>query len=505
MPDTQKNLISTRALGKSFPGVKALDNINFTLKAGEVHVLFGENGAGKSTLISLLAGVYPQTTGDLLVNGEKKKFASVREARACGISAVFQEFSLVPSMTVAQNMFMEQQPKRGIFIDKKRMLSETKALFESLGFSIDPQALISTLSRAQQQMVEIAKAFHADVSILILDEPTASLTDKETDQLFSFIREAKSRGVGIIYISHRVQEFSQIADRITVLRDGQYVGTVSADDLNENALLEMMAGRAIKDVYPKIKKSHNSTTTLKVENLSAAGVHNVSLEVKAGEILGIAGLVGSGKSRFWRTLFGLQQTLKGNVQFKGTDVTHANTCDLFESGFFYLPPDRKEEGLQLSAPSSDNIGFSLLSRNDLLNRFGLVHKSNKLREVHTIAKQTGLRETYLRRPAAQLSGGNQQKVLFAKGFGHNFDLYVFDEPTVGVDMGTREALYLLIRDLTEMGKAVVVISSDLPEVINLSHRLIVFSNGRISAELAGNDINQENVLRYFFADTRQTA
>ncbi|PWC34316.1 sugar ABC transporter ATP-binding protein [Azospirillum sp. TSO35-2] len=488
-------LIRTVALTKRYPGVTALDRVDFDLRAGEVHVLFGENGAGKSTLISLLAGVSAPSDGEILVRGHHARFTGVADARAAGISAVFQEFSLVPTLTVAENLFLGDEPRAGPFLDRKAMRRKAAALFADLDFAIDPGRLVATLSRAEQQMVEIAKALHGEVGILILDEPTASLTDREVDHLFAVIARMKARGVGIIYISHRMQEFARIADRVTVLRDGRWVGTVAMADTSEAALLEMMAGRAIAEVYPTIAR-HPGPALLRVEGLHAWGVHGVDLELRPGEVLGVAGLVGSGKSRSFRALMGLLPVHAGRVTLKGVDVTGADTGALMRAGACYVPPDRKTEGLQLAFTTRHNLAQGVLAGSG--SRFGLLPWRRIRKRCEATADRVELPVAYRGRPVAQLSGGNQQKTLFGRALGRDYDLYIFDEPTVGVDMGARAAIYRLIRELAEAGKAVVVISSDLPEVMNLAHRLLVFAHGRIAAELDGDGIGEAAVLAHFF-------
>jgi ribose transport system ATP-binding protein len=482
---------------RTFPGVTALDHVNFELLEGEVHVLFGENGAGKSTLISILSGVYPQSSGSVRLMGEEVSFGSVAEAKARGVAAVFQEFSLVPTLSVAKNIFLGSEPMIGPFIDRRKMEVEARKLFADLGFDIDVRAAVASLSRAQQQMTEIAKAIHSDAKVLILDEPTASLTERETETLFRIVGEAKARGVGIIYISHRIQEFSVIADRITVLRDGKLIGTVAIGDTTPSGLVEMMTGRAIGEIYPAIQRAAAPDVILSMRGLRAWGVAGVDIDVRAGEVLGIAGLVGSGKSRAFRAALGLMAIDAGSVTLKGQDLTGAATRKFLQQGVFYLPPDRKTEGLILSATARQNINLSLLFRDDVSTSMGLSHA--RMNALSTgIGRKVDLTDAFMARPVANLSGGNQQKALFGKGFGRDYDIYIFDEPTVGVDMGTRAALYRLIKELAEAGKAVVVISSDLPEAMNLAHRLLVFAGGRISAEYAGEEIKENNVLKAFF-------
>lgn len=498
-------LVAMIGISKEFPGVKALNGVNLEVERGEVHVLFGENGAGKSTLISILSGVLRPTAGEIRIDGGEVHFHSVHDAAQAGIGTVFQEFSLVPTLSVAENLYLGCELKRGPFLDRQAMMAGARKLFAELDFDIDVSKPASRLSRAQQQMVEIAKAFLSNARVLILDEPTASLTERETERLFAFIEKAASSGVGIIYISHRIHEFEKIADRISILRDGRLIATVPARGTSERVLIELMTGRAVDQIYPKIAYQAGGHVVMTLDNIRTAGVHGASLDVRAGEILGLAGLVGSGKSRIWRAAMGLQPLHGGRVILKGRDVTGAPTRALLADGVFFLPSDRKSEGLLMTASARDNIELSLLDRGDIAGRIGIVSPRRSRALTSAIGDKVGIAGAAMDRAVSKLSGGNQQKVLFGKGFGDDRDVYVFDEPTVGVDMGTRIALYQLIKDIAEAGKAVVVISSDLPEVMNLSHRLLVFAKGRISAELSGEAITEENVLKHFFADTESAA
>lgn len=497
---TQIPLIVAEGLSKQYPGVLALDAVDFDLQPGEVHVLFGENGAGKSTLISILSGANTPTSGDLHVGTTKVEFGNVADAQKCGIYTVFQEFSLIPTLTVAQNIFLGWEPKVGPFIDHRAMKARSRKMLADLGFDIDPNAMTASLSRAQQQMVEITKAFQGDLSVLILDEPTASLTDKEVDHLFDFIDGLKARGVGVIYISHRMQEFARIADRVTVLRDGAKIGTVAMDETDDAALVEMMTGRAISEIYPKITRG-SGEVVLSATELQTQGVAPCSFEIKAGEVLGVAGLVGSGKSRLFRSLMGVAPRRGGQVMLGPRDITSAETREIIRAGVYYLSSDRKHEGLDLAKTANENLAVNpMMARLDEKLR-GFVNKTAIRAKTDSIADKVELSDGYRTKLVSQLSGGNQQKVLFGKAFGQDIDIYIFDEPTVGVDMGTRAALYLLIKELAEAGKAVVLISSDLPEVLNLSHRLLVLAHGRITAELSGADMTEDLVLTHFFDET----
>jgi ribose transport system ATP-binding protein len=497
-------LLRTHALSKHYPGVRALDAVDFDLCQGEVHVLFGENGAGKSTLISLLAGVSEPTAGTIELDGRSVRLRSVRDAHEHGISAVFQEFSLVPTLSVAENLFLGDELRRGRLLDRAAMIRGAERVLADLQFDIDVHRTVDTLSRAEQQMVEIAKGLRAKASVLILDEPTASLTDKETRRLFELVRRLKAQGVGIVYISHRMQEIDEIADRITVLRDGRKIATVLAQGTSHDRLIEMMTGRAVEQIYPRIE-ARPGEVVLQVSRLSTAGgVRDASITVRRGEVVGLAGLVGSGKSELLRAVYGLDRITAGKVSFLGQDITGASPAQLLRRGFFYLPPDRKSEGLVLGFSSNDNIALPILGSR-LRGRFGLLDSAERARATREAGARVELSSQNALKAVGLLSGGNQQKVLFAKGLTEGAALYVFDEPTVGVDVGTRGALYRLIKDLCEQGAGVVLISSDLPEVLHLSHRAYVMCVGRISGELQGDAITEAALLSLFFQRSPEAA
>ncbi len=491
-------LLEMKKIEKRFPGVIALDNVSFELKPGEVHVLFGENGAGKSTLISLIAGVYQPTSGEILVSGRKINLHSVHEARLLGISAVFQEFSLVEQLTVEQNLFLGAEHVKKGLLDRNSLHREAERILKQLGFPIKPTQVVAHLSRAEQQMVEIAKAFRSDLSVLILDEPTASLTDRETNRLFELIEQVKSQGVGIVYITHRMAEIRRIANRVTVLRDGNYIDTVDAESVTESELVNLMTGRVIDQIFPKTK-SNPTETILSVNSLSAGDgrVRLASLTARRGEIVGLAGLVGAGKSKLVRSCFGLESISTGKVIFDGEDVTGLKPKAMLDRGFFYIPPDRRNEGLAMIRSCRENISLPALHLPGF-NIGGLLRRRHEVEVSEQLARKLQLHPMKIEREVDHFSGGNQQKVMLAKCLTRDVKLYVFDEPTVGVDVGTRVEIYKFIGQLCEAGAAVIVVSSDLPEVVNLSHRLYVLHRGMVQAELEGDDITQENVLHNFF-------
>ncbi|MEM1130757.1 MAG: sugar ABC transporter ATP-binding protein [Pseudomonadota bacterium] len=493
------SLLSTQALTKEYPGVRALDQVSFDLRAGEVHVLFGENGAGKSTLISMLSGANRPTSGQIEFKGQGVDLVSVHDARALGISAVFQEFSLVPQLSVEQNLFLGAEHVAGPFLKAAEMRAEAQRLLDDLGFDIAPKARVAHLSRAEQQMVEIAKAFRSDLSVLILDEPTASLTDHETDQLFRLVGDLTDRGVGIIYITHRMAEIDRIADRITVLRDGRYIATLAAVEASEERLVELMTGREVGAIFPNLPTAEPGEEVLRLDAVSTADgtLRDVSLNVRRGEIVGCAGLVGSGKSEALQAAFGALPFASGQVTYKGSAVTRPNPGESIRSGFMYLPADRHEAGLMLARSARENISVAALDCAPF-QKAGFLNWRGERQRAAELAGKLNLSPNQPERAVDHFSGGNQQKVMLARSLTRPVDLVVFDEPTVGVDVGTRQAIYGFIMDLARAGTAVVIISSDLPEILHLTQRSYVFYRGRIQAELAGAALTEEAVLANFF-------
>lgn len=490
-------LLATHGLTKHYPGVRALSGVDFELDPGEVHVLFGENGAGKSTLIALLAGAARPTEGSIEFHGKPVTLKSVADARQLGISAVFQEFSLVPQLTVEQNLMLGQESTRGGFLNRSDGTARARKMLADIDFQVDPAMRVAELTRAGQQLVEIAKGIGTKAEVLILDEPTASLTDKETQRLFSLLRALKRTGVGVVYITHRMQEIDAIGDRITVLRDGHKIGCLGAKGVSHERLIEMMTGRKVDQLYPEIA-SNPTEDILTVQGVSTkSGVRNASIHVRGGEVVGIAGLLWSGKSELVRAVYGLERPTTGTVKMRGVEVTGRTPGYMLKRGLSYLPPDRKDEGLVLSFSSYDNIALPIVGT-VLKNAFGFLKIQACRNATTTAASKVELAPRNRSRAVALLSGGNQQKVMFAKGLVTEGDVYIFDEPTVGVDVGTRAALYRLIQGICERGAAVVIVSSDLPEILHLCHRTYVMCRGAITGELAGDDITESAVLSHFF-------
>lgn len=492
-------LLKTVKLTKDYPGIRALDAMDFELRRGEVHVLFGENGAGKSTLISMIAGANSPTSGEILFDGVAVELNSVHEARELGISAVFQEFSLIPQMTVAENMFLGAEPSSGGFLHFKEQKAKAEEILDSLDFNLPSGRRVDHLTRAEQQMVEIAKAFRTDPSILILDEPTASLTNHETEQLFKLVNKLKKRGVGIIYITHRMAEIREIGDRITILRDGKFIDTVDAKSTSDDELVQLMTGRVVGQIFPDVKYNPGEIA-LEVEDLhtpGTGGVNGASATIRRGEIVGFAGLVGSGKSKFAQACFGALPIAAGKISFKGDAIDKPTPREMLKRGFMYLPSDRRSDGLMMMRSARENISVASLDIQPISNGIFLnTQEENKL--TSDLATLLNLSPLKTERLAGQFSGGNQQKLMLARSLTRKFDLLVFDEPTVGVDVGTRAAIYQFIAELCEQGAAILLISSDLPEILNLTNRTYVFYKGKIQAELAGDAINEANVLSHFF-------
>lgn len=494
-------LLRCRGLTKRFGSHTAVDQVDLDILHGEVHVLFGENGAGKSTLINMICGVLAPTAGVVEFQGLERTDFDCLRVRASGISSVFQEFSLVPDLTVAQNLYLGRESTRFGFIDHRATEARAAKVIAELGFDVDVRAKVGTLSRAHQQMVEIAKALSGgDVRVLILDEPTASLTEKEADRLFEVIAELKGKGVGIIYVSHRMREIKAIADRITVLRDGRKITTVRAESIGENELIELMTGRTVDVLYPAISHAPGEVV-LEVKELALenGSVNGVSLELRAGEVTALAGLVGCGKSEIGRAVFGLEDIEAGEIRLNGAPIADPRPSRMLDAGLVYFPSDRGAEGLALGRPILENTSMASLQE-PAFSRLRVLKKGRERAIVEGIAGELQLRPLDVTRPVGALSGGNRQKVMLGRGLTRDFGVFIFDEPTVGIDVGAKAEVYDMIRKLTEAGAAVLLISSELPEVIGLANRVYVIHRGRVAAELRGADISEEAILRGFFIE-----
>ena len=490
-----ENLIQISGLCKNFPGVRALHDCQFDLRAGEIHALMGENGAGKSTLMKILAGVYQKDSGEILLNGTPIDIRSPRHAQALGIGIVHQELNLMEHLTAAQNIFIGREPKRlgGIFIDEQKMNQAASDLFKRINLSLDPETPVNQLTVAKQQMVEIAKALSFQSRILIMDEPTAALTIAEIDELFSILRHLKSQAVGIIYISHKMDELKKISDRVTVLRDGEYIGTVITKDTELSTIITMMVGRSLAvDLHPP--PEHSSTQrVLEVINLNRGKViRDVNFHLQRGEILGFAGLMGAGRTEVARAIFGADPCDRGIIRVNGRVAEIKSPKNAVAAGICYLSEDRKRFGLALGMSVESNISLSCLNR---FLRSRLFLDRRKLAQIAThYVDLLKIKTPHIQQKVKFLSGGNQQKIVMSKWLLRNCDILIFDEPTRGIDIGAKSEIYQLLRDLASQGKSIIVISSELPEILRLSHRIIVMCEGRITGEVSAANASQEKIM-----------
>ncbi|OAJ52103.1 D-xylose ABC transporter ATP-binding protein [Paraburkholderia ginsengiterrae] len=496
-------LIAVKKLSKSFPGVRALHEVQFELMAGEVHALMGENGAGKSTLMKILAGVYTRDSGEILYDGQPVDFQSPREAQAVGVGIIHQELQLMNHLTVAQNMFIGREPRGrlGLFLDEDKLNAQARDILSRMHVNIDPRAVVGSLTVARQQMVEIAKALSFDSRVLIMDEPTSALNDAEIVELFRIIRELKGRGVGVIYISHKMDELKQIADRVTVLRDGEYVATVGAGGTSVQTIIGMMVGRTLTDTGPSPGVADKGGVALQVHNLNAGPlVRNVSFTLHKGEILGFAGLMGAGRTEVARAVFGADPVESGEIVVNGVKATIRSPSDAVARGIGYLSEDRKRFGLATGMDVESNIVMSNLRK---FLSFNFFLRRNQIRRTagHFI-KLLAIRTPSATQQVRLLSGGNQQKIVIAKWLERDCDVLFFDEPTRGIDVGAKSEIYKLLRLLAGQGKAIVVISSELPEILRMSDRIVVMCEGRITGELSAADATQESIMH--LATQRET-
>ncbi len=496
-----REIIRMVGVSKSFVGTIALHTVDFTLHRGECHILFGENGAGKSTLIQILAGVHRPSKGAIFHDGVEIELQSVHHSRSLGISAVFQEFSIVPSLTVAENLFLGSEPRNGAFIDRRRRRREARRLLDGFAFDIGLDRLAGELSRAEKQMLEIARAFRSPPSVLILDEPTASLTDAESERLFALIERLKRDGVGIIYITHRMQEIQRIGDRVTVLRDGRLVATLPIADASVERLIALMTGRSRTELFPEIACSPGGTM-LELDRLFTRDgrISDVTLSVRAGEVVGIAGLIGSGKGDIGPACLGASPIEAGEIAVAGISATGLGSRRTLDLGLCYVPSDRRSDGLFLQHDVCANIAIASLATPRLRAR-RLLSPARMRGLAQEMVRRLSVRPAAIETEVARLSGGNQQKVLIGRFVARGAAVYIFDEPTVGVDVGARYAIYEQIKSLCEAGAAVLLISSDLSEILNLTHRAYVMHRGRIVGEVPHDAMSEEHLLHMMFGES----
>lgn len=487
-------LLRMEGVSRSFPGVTALSRVDFDLLPGEVHVLIGENGAGKSTLIKLLSGVYPCEAGRILLDGREVAVGSVRAAQELGVATIYQEMNLIPELTVAQNILLGREPRRagGLLLDAEAARRQSAELLASLGQQIDPDAQVKTLSVPQQQMVEVAKALSMAARIVIFDEPTDTLAEKETQALFRMIRLLKAKGIGIIYISHRLEEIWEIGDRVTVLRDGHLIGTHPVAEVRIDALIRMMVGREITDQFPRHRQPRGEVA-LEVRHLSLPGtLHDITLTVHRGEIVGLSGLVGSGRTELARVLFGVDRPAAGEIRLFGEPVVIDSPLTASKLGLAFVTEDRKALGLFQILPVSDNIILAAIQR--LFPRVWIDAKRERAAAQEYVARLR-IQTPGLGQLVQFLSGGNQQKVVLAKWLATHAKLFILDEPTRGIDVGAKQEIHRLMDELVAQGTPVIMISSEMPEILGMSDRIYVMREGRIAGEFAHHEASQERILK----------
>ena len=491
-----QELIRMEHISKSFPGVKALSDVSFQLNAGEVHALVGENGAGKSTLMKVLTGVYAKDEGRIFLHGKEVDIRGVRDSQRLGIVMIHQELNLMNHLTVAQNIFIGREERRALFFLNDAALNRrARELFERLRVDIDPTVPVGSLTVAKQQMVEIAKALSYNSEVLIMDEPTAALTDNEIEDLFRVIRMLRAEGKGIIHISHRLEELKQISDRITVMRDGGYVATVDTAQAQTNQIISMMVGREIFITRSERAAPQNAPVALEVKNLNAGRmVRDVSFKVHKGEILGIAGLVGAGRTETARAIFGADPLESGEIFVHGQCLNIRTPKDAVRAGIAYLSEDRKRYGLMLGLSVQTNTSIAAMKR--FLRAGFFLSDAREEQNMRRMIDELSIKTPSTHQLTRFLSGGNQQKVVLAKWLTRNCDVLIFDEPTRGIDVGAKNEIYKLLDRLAAEGKAIIMISSELPEIIRVSNRVVVMCEGRITGEVKGDEIDQTTIMRY---------
>jgi len=486
-----EELFRMEGICKSFPGVKALDNVSFSVNKGEVHGLVGENGAGKSTLMKIMSGVYRADAGRIFIEGEEVKITSVAKAQELGVAIIHQELNLCPHLSVADNIFLGRPPTKSGLISDRQMHKEAKRVLEELGIDLNTYTPVRNLSVAQQQMVEIAKAISLNSRILVLDEPTSALTEKEIDQLFDIIRNLQKKGVGMVYISHRMEELDEICERVTVLRDGQYIGTRNYKDITVDELVHMIVGRPLEDKYPVYERKIGDVV-FEARNIRRKDVVNVDrITVRRGEILGIAGLMGSGRTEIARCIFGADKADNKELHMEGKPIRVNNPRQAIANGIGYATEDRKYDGLALGLDVQYNINMAHLK--DLSN-FGFIDDKKARENALKFKELLGIKTPSLRQRVLYLSGGNQQKIVLAKWLVNNCKVLIVDEPTRGIDVGAKYEVYELFNRLSDQGVAIIMISSDLPELLGMSDRILVVHEGTINGELDAKKTTQEEIL-----------
>ena len=488
-------ILTMKDIDKSFPGVHALDHVNFEVKRGEVHALMGENGAGKSTLMKVLTGIYQKDSGTITYKGKETEFHNTREAQDAGVVIVHQELNMIGDLTVAQNIFIGREPKKGIRVDDKKMIEDSRKLFQDLNIEIDPREKMSNLTVGKQQMCEIAKAISHKAEVIIFDEPSAALTEKEIADLFEIIRDLRKKGLGIVYISHRMDEIKTITDRVTVMRDGGYVGTLITKDSTKEDIINMMVGRVIYE-DPKTESAvpEDAPVVLKVEHLNAGKmVQDVSFELHKGEILGFSGLMGAGRTETARALFGADPKESGDIYVNGEKVTINCPQDAVKCGIGYLSEDRKRYGVAVQKTVAENTTMATVHQ---FMKGIFINRKKEAAVAQEYVDALATKTPSVDQLVVNLSGGNQQKVVIAKWLTRDSDILIFDEPTRGIDVGAKNEIYKLMSKLAAEGKSIIMISSEMTEILRMSDRIIVMCEGKVTGNIDISEATQEHIMNH---------
>ena len=486
-------ILQLQNITKKYPGVVALNDVSLDVKKGEVHALVGENGAGKSTLIKTCTGAVVPDQGRIIVEGREFSSLTPTSSKENGIAVIYQEFNLVGELSVAENIFLGRAIRKGVVVDNASMVRESAAIFKQFAINIDPNALVSTLTVGYQQLVEIAKAISQKANILIMDEPSAPLTQTEAEHLYEMVEKLKATGVTIIYISHRMEEMFRLSDRITVMRDGAKIATLNTRETNVDALVKLMVGRELKETYPARKDCISEEVLLDVQKLTGNGVHDVSFQIRKGEVLGFAGLIGAGRTELAQLLFGAVRKTSGRVLLNGKETNPKSPREAIDSGIALVPEDRKRQGALMEVDIRGNISMAILEK---ISRFFVVNRNEENRVANYYKEAIRIKTPNLEQKIRNLSGGNQQKVIIARWLASEPNLVIFDEPTRGIDVGAKSEIYALVNALVESGKAVLMISSEMEEVMGMSDRIIVLREGRISGTINKQQFNQETIMGF---------
>lgn len=488
-----KTILEVRNLSKSYPGVKALSGVSFSIKEGEVHAIVGENGAGKSTLIKSLTGAVEPDGGDIIYEGKSYKRMDSLQALDLGITAIYQEFNLIQHLSVAENIFFGREIMKGFLVNFKEMNARTSELCREMDIEMNPASLIKNIGVAYQQLVEIMKAVSRNAKVLIMDEPTAPLTNRETRSLFNMMRRLKEKNTTIIYISHRMEEIFEMCDRVTVMRDGTYITTKNIADTDRADLIKLMVGRDLGEEFPSKESREDADIVLELRNVATDKVRDISFTLKKGEILGLGGLVGAGRTEVARAIFGADKLHAGKIRINDRDVNIRSESDAIRNGIALIPEDRKRQGVILDLCIRENITFGSLGK---ITTAGFIQNRKEKEISSRYKKNLSIKTPSINQLVKNLSGGNQQKVVLAKWLATGCDILIFDEPTRGIDVGAKREIYNLMVKLTEMGKSIIMISSEMPELLGMSDRVLVMYNGRIQAELGKEEFCQERVLEH---------